>query len=143
MAQVLVVLPSLSNPPLPAEASVLAANIAKISNLDNRQTLCVRILAKMYQLTQNGGTNYKADYPLLIQSTANIFGNDFNISSAPYGAGPGAKLEAVLDWSAGYTATNTLPTNVQDLVNLMGILVAYPETTLMQVVNFLKYKLAE
>lgn len=142
MAQTLVVLSAPSTPPVATEADALSANLSAISNLNNQELLALRVIAKAYQLTQNGGTNYKANYPLLISSAATLLGA-FNIVIAPYNAEILGRIEAVLDWSAAYTATATLPTDVQDLVNLMGVLRLLPEATLMRIICFLKWKLAE
>ncbi len=142
MAQTLVVLPALSNPPTLSESNTLMANCSAIQNLDERQILCIRILALIYWLDDAGGVDYKADYPLLISSTENTFGNAWNVITNPLSKCIEGQIEAVLDWSAGYTADNTLPTDVQDLINLMGILVGYPEATLYKVILFLKYKIS-
>lgn len=143
MAQTLTVLPALSNPPTLSESNTLSANCAAIKNLDERQILALRIISLAYWLADAGGTDYKADYPLLISSTENVFGNAWNVITNPLSKCIEGQIEAVLDWSAGYTADNTLPTDVQALIDDMGILVGYPEATLYKVILFLRYKIYE
>lgn len=142
MAQTLVVLPALTVPIVLNEGNTLWANVAAIQNLDNRQTLALRVIAKIYQLNANGGIDYRADYPALEQDALNLLGAS-NIASAPFGAGPVGKWEAVLDWNAGYTADGSLSTDVQTLVDAMGQLAVTPETTLYLILLYLKYQIAE
>jgi hypothetical protein len=52
-------------------------------------------------------------------------------------------VEAILDWSAGYTADNTLATDVDTLVSETRLIAQYPEATIYKMLLFLKYKLAE
>lgn len=140
--QTLVVLPAPSNPPTLSESETLMANVSKIGNLDERQILALRIISLAYWLTDKSGTDYKSDYPLLITSAQQFLGNAWNAFGYPLTKSIEGKVEAILDWSTAYTATNTLSTDVQTLIDAMGILVGYDETTLYKVVLFLKYKLS-
>lgn len=143
MAQTLTVLSAPSDPPVFSESDELSANLSAISNLDNRQLLALRVLSRVYQLNQNSGTDYRTDFPLLIQSAQNLFGSAFNIIIAPYNAELAGRIEAVLDWSAAYTATNTISRDVDTLVAEMRVLSQLPESQLLQILFFLKWKLAE
>jgi hypothetical protein len=141
--QTLTVLPALSNPPLFSENDTFQKDVSAISNLNNRQLLALRILAKVYQLAANGGTDYTADFDLLISSTKNLFGNAFNVTFNTDADSPMNRWQAVLDWNDGYTADNTLPTDVEEIIADTVELVIEPEATLYQVLMFLHYKLAE
>lgn len=144
MAQTLVALSALSTPPVLTEVNELMANVAAINNLDNRQILALRVLALAYALNDAGGTDYRTDFPLLIESATNLFGgNAVNIIIPPYNAEIAGKIEAVLDWNVGYAADSSLPTDVNELVDEMGILRQLNETQLMLIIFFLKWKLAE
>lgn len=138
--QTLVVLPALSNPPTLDESATMMANVQKISNLNWREVLALQIIALAYSLNDGGGTDYRSDYPLLIQSTKSLFGNAWNIASAHFS--PEARWQAVIDWSDAYTADNTISTDVQTLVGLMGELRQLPESTLLLITIFLRYKLS-
>jgi hypothetical protein len=142
-AQTLTVLSALSTPPVLTEANALMANVAAINNLDNRQLLALRVLALAYALNDGGGTDYRTNFPLLIESATNLFGgNAINIIIPPYNSEIAGKIEAVLDWNAGYTADNTLSTDVDTLVAEMGILRQLNETQLLRIIFFLKWKIA-
>lgn len=141
MSQTLTVLPALSVPIVLSEGDTLWANIAAIQNLDNRMTLALRVLAKIYQLDADGGIDYKLDFPALQRDAGNLLGS-YNIASGPFGAGPVGKLEAIIDWSAGYTADNSLSTDVDTLVSEMGYLRNVPETTLYLILLYLEYQLS-
>ncbi len=142
-AQTLTVLSALSTPPVLTEANALMANVAAINNLDNRQILALRVLALAYALNDGGGTDYRTNFPLLIESATNLFGgNAINIIIPPYNSEIAGKIEAVLDWNSGYTADNTLSTDVDTLVAEMGILRQLNETQLLRIIFFLKWKIA-
>ncbi len=141
--QTLEVLPSVSNPPTLDESNTLMKDVQAIVNLNNRQVLALRVWAKVYQLAINGGTDYKTDIPLLIQSALNLLGNAWNVIDDPWAGRQSGRIEAVLDWSAGYTATNTLSTDVETLVSETRLIAQYPESTIYRCLLFLKYKLAE
>lgn len=141
--QTLTVLPAVSNPPTLNESSTFQKNVSALANLNNRQLLAIRILAKVYTLNTNGGTDYRNDFGLLVSSATRLFGSAFNVTFNPIEDSPENLWEAVLDWSAGYTATNTLPTDVNALLLATKALVDYPEATLYQIILFLRYKLAE
>ena len=118
-------------------------NVSALNNLDARQLLAIRILAKAYTLNANGGTDYRTDFAALIIATTNLFGNAMNVTSNPIDGAPQNLWETVLDWSAGYTAAATLPTDVETLIEDTRALVLYPEATLYQVILFLRWQLAE
>lgn len=141
MSQTLTVLPALTVPIALTEGNTLWANVAAIQNLDNRMTLALRVLAKIYQLDAYAGIDYKLDFPALERDALNLFGAA-NIASAPWGAGPVGKWEAVIDWSAGRTADATLSADVETLVNEMGFLRNVPETTLYLIILYLDYQLS-
>lgn len=141
-AQTLVTLPALTTPITVTQANTLAQNVAMIQNLDNRMTLALSVLAKAYELQAGGGTDYRTNIPQLRIDATSLFGGTFNIASGPYGAGPMGKIQAVLDWNAGFVADATLPTDVNALVVLMGNLRETPETTLLLFMLFLDYKLS-
>ncbi len=141
MAQTLVPLPALTVPITLDEGNTLWANVAAIQNLDNRMTLALRVLAKIYQLDGLGGIDYKLTFAALEADALNLLGAS-NIASGPWGAGPVGKWEAVIDWNAGYVEDNTLSTDVETLVNEMGFLRNVPETTLYLIYLYLKYQIS-
>lgn len=143
MSQILTILPAVSNPPTLNESSTFNKNVSALANLNNRQLLAIRILAKVYTLNINGGTDYRSDFGLLVRSAAALFGNAFNVTVNPIEGSPENLWEAVLDWNAGYVATATLGTNVETLLVTTATLANYPEATLYQIILFLRYKLAE
>lgn len=142
MAQTLIELTSLSNPPTLSESNAFQANVSKLVNLSDRQLLCVRIWAKVAELVALSGTDYSADLPLLVSSSQNLFGQAYNVTQNPTSGDISAKWEAVLDWGEGYNADNTLETDVETILENTQLLAQYPEATLYQIVLFLRYKLA-
>jgi hypothetical protein len=142
MAQTLTALPAVSSPPVIADTNTFRKNVSALANLNNQQLLALRILALAYQLNDLGGTDYRADFPLLIKSTANLFGNAFNVTASPYQESPMNRWEAVLDWNTGHTADATLSTNVLAIIVTTRALVKHPEATLYQVLMFLRYKIS-
>ena len=142
-AQTLTVLPAVSTPPDLGDLDTFQKNVSALNNLGNRQLLAIRIHAKAYTLNANGGTDYRTDFDALIQAATNLFGNALNVMANPIDGSPQNLWETVLDWSAGYTAANTLPTDVGTLIAATRDLILQGDGTLYQVLLFLRWKLAE
>ncbi len=140
--QTLTALTAISNPPVLEESSTFRGDASALNNLNNRQLMAIRVLSKMYHLADAGGTNYKSNIPLMMDSTAALFGIAFNVTVSPYEDSPMNKWETVLDWNAAKAADSSLPTDVEALLVLCRVLVKYPENTLYQVLMLLRYKLS-
>lgn len=125
----------------PTNASTLSGNITAIANLDNRQVVALSVLGKIYELHAKGGTDYRTNHAQLRTDSTNFMGVFSNIEPARQGD-LAARIQAVLDWNAGYQADSTIGTDVNSLVSNMGGLRETPETTLLWEYFFLLYQLA-
>ncbi len=126
----------------PTNANTLSGNVAAIQNLSNRETLALSVLGKIYELNHIGGTDYRTNHKQLRTDSTNFMGAFSIIESARQGNFT-SKLQAVIDWNAGYAADNTLGTDVKALVLNMAGLRETPESTLLWEYFFLLYQLAQ
>ncbi len=141
MSMTLTQLPAITSPVTVAQAATLSANVAAIRALDNRETLALSVLAKIYQLNHAGGTDYRANHKQLRIDATSLLG-EFAFEAGAPGITRLSKIKAVLDWNAAYTADATIGTDVNALVNAMAGMRETPEATLMLFYYFLLYKLA-
>ena len=142
MAQTLTSWPakSITEPVAVTQAKTLAANVAAIQNLSNRQVIALSVLGKIYELAHIGGVDYRANHKQLrIDSTS--FMGAFSMVSLPTEGDLSARIRAVIDWNAGYLADSTLGTDVNALVANMAGLRETPEATLTWEYYFLLYQL--
>lgn len=138
--QTLIPLPVLVRPITLAQSKTVSANLAAIQNLDNRATIALSVLGAIYELQGNGGFDYRTNKKQLRVDAQSLLGV-YNTNT--YLEGQSAKLRAVFDWNDGYKANNTLGTDVNALVVLMGSLRENPEYILELQYYFLQYQLGE
>lgn len=140
MSQILTALPAITSPVTIVQEATLRANVAAIQNLSNREVIALSVVAKIYQLAVPG-TNYKANHKQL-RADATTFMGGFSLENFPPGGTLISRVQAVIDWNAGFAADATLGTDVNALVALMAGFRETPESTLCLFRLFLLYKLA-
>lgn len=143
MAQTLAILPAITSPVTVIQAKTFSANLAAIANLNNREVIALSVISKIYQLKAKGGTDYTGNsgYKQLQKDVTSLLGM-FSLEAFLADNTQFQKMQAVLDWNAGYTATTTLGTDVNALRVLMLGLAETPSSTLNLYRLFLLYMLA-
>jgi hypothetical protein len=141
--QTLTILPAITLPVTPAQAATLSSNITAIANLNNQQTLALSVLSKIYKLkVVHAEVDYSANFTQLQTDAESLMGVFSIIDGVPSGSYFLMRVQAIMDWNAGYTALNTLGSNVATLVTKIGQLSDLPESTLWKLYMFLLYRLA-
>jgi hypothetical protein len=142
MSQQLTAFPALASPvPAVTSAATLSANIAQLADLNERQVLAVSVISLIYLLWGKGGTDYRSSLSVLQSDTATMMEPlgliDFFVGPSVF-----ARLQAAIDWNAGYAEETTLGTDVETLLINSHGLQDLPESTLWHEIIFLRYKLS-
>lgn len=132
---------SITEPVTVTQSEVLAANVAAIQNLSNREVLALAVLGAIYELQAKGGYDYRTNHKQLRIDSAAFMGA-FSAISIPNGGELTNRIMAVIAWNAAYQASNAIGTDVNALVLNMAGLRETPEATLTWEYYYLLYQLA-